>query len=121
MLVGVSRIQDYRHSAIDVTWGAIIGIVFAVYAYFQYYPSLFSPRSQVPHPPRDFSYMITDSQDSTEQADHLESSIGIRLNHEFVGESTQTQGVLVGEEVRGRGTRGEGAGYGAEPVRAAGA
>ncbi|KAI8355763.1 phosphatidic acid phosphatase type 2/haloperoxidase, partial [Mortierella sp. GBAus27b] len=52
LLVAISRVQDYRHAAIDVTWGAIIGILTATFAYLQYYPTLTSPYCQVPYPRR---------------------------------------------------------------------
>lgn len=58
ILVAISRIQDYRHTATQVTWGAIIGILGALFSYHQYYPVLTSRSSQVPFPPRDFSYLI---------------------------------------------------------------
>lgn len=91
MLIAISRVQDYRHSAFDVTWGSIIGIVFAMFAYLQYYPSLTSKTSQIPHPPRDFSYLIRDYQGRTEEAGHLESAIGIQPNSAYVDESGQQQ------------------------------
>ncbi|KAF9189575.1 hypothetical protein BGZ51_009470 [Haplosporangium sp. Z 767] len=79
--------SNYRHSGVDVTWGAIIGIVFAFFAYLQYYPSLTSTHSQVPHPPRDFSNPITNEQGRNEEPSRLENAIGIRPNDEFVNES----------------------------------
>ncbi|KAF9126768.1 hypothetical protein BGW39_006366 [Mortierella sp. 14UC] len=85
ILVAVSRVQDYRHSATDVTWGAIIGIVFAVFSYLQYYPSPTSTKSHIPHPCRDFSRSTTDNSDDVDQ---LENAIGIRRNSgEFIDES----------------------------------
>jgi diacylglycerol diphosphate phosphatase/phosphatidate phosphatase len=54
LLVAISRVQDYRHAGIDVTWTAIIGIAFAAFACLQYYLSLTSQNSRIPHPPRDF-------------------------------------------------------------------
>ncbi|KAI1310510.1 hypothetical protein EDD11_003748 [Mortierella claussenii] len=90
ILIAISRVQDYRHAGIDVTWGAIIGIIFAVFAYLQYYPSLISARSHVPHPPRDFSHLIQNQQGRTEESGHLENTVGIRRNDSFVDESGQT-------------------------------
>ncbi|KAG0065338.1 hypothetical protein BGZ89_008403 [Linnemannia elongata] len=82
ILVAISRIQDYRHSGTDVTWGAIIGIIFAVFSYLQYYPSPTSRNSHIPHPCRDFSNSHPDD------VDHLEDAIGIRRNSgEFIDES----------------------------------
>ncbi|KAF9347326.1 hypothetical protein BGX34_003231 [Mortierella sp. NVP85] len=87
MLIAISRVQDYRHAAIDVTWGSIIGIVFATFAYHQYYPALTSRKSQIPHPPRDFSYLVKDSRGEAREAGHLELVTGIRRNDSFVDES----------------------------------
>ncbi|KAF9353252.1 hypothetical protein BGX26_008977, partial [Mortierella sp. AD094] len=39
-LIACSRVDNYRHHWHDVTVGAIIGIIFAVFSYRQYYPSL---------------------------------------------------------------------------------
>ncbi|KAF9577868.1 hypothetical protein BGW38_006654 [Lunasporangiospora selenospora] len=91
MLVAISRVEDYRHSAFDVTWGSIIGIVFAIFAYHQYYPSLLNLRSHVPHPPRDFSYLVTDSHGNTNEATQLENVTGIRPNHDLVDETRSEQ------------------------------
>ncbi|GJJ75595.1 diacylglycerol diphosphate phosphatase / phosphatidate phosphatase [Entomortierella parvispora] len=87
LLVAISRIEDYRHSAIDVTWGSIIGIFFAIFAYLQYYPSLFSKASHIPHPPRDFSYLTRNSDGRSNEPGCLENATGIRPNHEFVDET----------------------------------
>ncbi|KAI1306107.1 hypothetical protein EDD11_004851 [Mortierella claussenii] len=91
LLIAISRVQDYMHSAIDVTWGSIIGIIFAIFAYHQYYPALFADRSQVPHPPRDFSYLTRDSNGQTQQeAGHFEHVTGIQRNSGgFVDESRE--------------------------------
>ncbi|KAF9901321.1 hypothetical protein EC991_006277 [Linnemannia zychae] len=84
ILIAISRVQDYRHSATDVTWGAIIGIIFAVFSYLQYYPSPTATNSHIPHPCRDFSRSSTDGND----VGHLENAIGIRRNSgEFIDES----------------------------------
>ncbi|KAG0257933.1 hypothetical protein BG011_003664 [Mortierella polycephala] len=99
MLVGISRVEDYRHAGVDVTWGAIIGIVFAFFAYLQYYPSMTSARSEIPFPPRDFSYLITNVQERTEESSQLENAFGIRSNEGFVDESRQFQGPVVAEGV----------------------
>ncbi|KAF9162813.1 phosphatidic acid phosphatase type [Actinomortierella ambigua] len=60
ILIAISRIQDYRHTATQVTWGGIIGILCALFSYHQYYPSLTSRNSQIPFPPRDFSSWFQD-------------------------------------------------------------
>ncbi|KAG0345015.1 hypothetical protein BG004_004030 [Podila humilis] len=83
MLVAISRVRDYRHSGIDVTWGSIIGILCATFAYFQYYPSLTSATSHTPHPPRDFSHLVKDGH----EVSHIEQITGIEPNEDFVDES----------------------------------
>lgn len=88
MLVAISRVEDYRHAAIDVTWGAILGIIFATFAYFQYYPSLLKVNSHIPHPPRDFSYLTNEGENSQQGTSHLEQVTGIHPNEEFIDEST---------------------------------
>ncbi|KAG0011759.1 hypothetical protein BGZ80_000444 [Entomortierella chlamydospora] len=87
LMVAISRVQDYRHAAIDVTWGSIIGIIFAILAYHQYYPSITAARSHVPHPPRDFSYLIRDSEGNTHEAGNFERVTGIQPNDTFVDET----------------------------------
>lgn len=87
ILIAISRVMDFRHSALDVTWGSIIGLVFAVYAYLQYYPPLTATNCQVPYPPRDFTYLARDSQVNGDEPGRLESAIGIRPNDQFVDET----------------------------------
>ncbi|KAG1756553.1 PAP2-domain-containing protein [Suillus paluster] len=52
ILVAISRTMDYRHHWHDVVAGAILGLAVAYFAYRQYFPSLASPMSHKPHPPR---------------------------------------------------------------------
>ncbi|KAF9989146.1 hypothetical protein BGZ75_007401 [Mortierella antarctica] len=87
LLVAITRIQDSRHAGIDVTWGSIIGIIFATFAYHQYYPVLTAKRCHVPHPPRDFSHSAEDSQGQAQSTSHLEQVTGIHPNDDFVDES----------------------------------
>jgi diacylglycerol diphosphate phosphatase/phosphatidate phosphatase len=51
-LIAASRVSDYRHHWHDVTAGAMVGGIFAVFAYRQYYPSLASAKSDRPFSPR---------------------------------------------------------------------
>ncbi|KAF9972972.1 hypothetical protein BGZ73_003842 [Actinomortierella ambigua] len=77
-LVAISRIQDYRHTAIQVTWGSIIGIVCALFSYHQYYPSLASRNSHIPFPPRDFSHWFSDrSQAPSEYEEQAREELGL--------------------------------------------
>ncbi|ORX92617.1 PAP2-domain-containing protein, partial [Basidiobolus meristosporus CBS 931.73] len=52
LLIGISRICDYRHHWSDVFTGAIIGIVTACFSYRQYFPSLGITRCDKPFSPR---------------------------------------------------------------------
>lgn len=51
-LITTSRVSDYRHHWQDVTVGAFVGSVFAVFSYRQYYPSLAVQKSGRPFAPR---------------------------------------------------------------------
>lgn len=68
-----------------MTWGAIIGIFFAVFSYLQYYPSPTAKNSHIPHPCRDFS---NHHRGQSDDVGHLENAIGIRRNSgDFIDES----------------------------------
>ncbi|RKP08942.1 phosphatidic acid phosphatase type 2/haloperoxidase [Thamnocephalis sphaerospora] len=51
-LVGISRIDDYRHHWQDVLTGAGVGLFMAFFSYRQYFPSLSSPVCHRPFSPR---------------------------------------------------------------------
>ncbi|KAF9429073.1 hypothetical protein BGZ76_001860 [Entomortierella beljakovae] len=87
MLIAITRVQDYRHAAIDVTWGGIIGIIFAIFAYHQYYPAIYAKKSHIPHPPRDFSYLIKDTEGNSQAPGQFEHITGIARNDSFVDET----------------------------------
>ncbi|KAF9137612.1 hypothetical protein BGX30_010045 [Mortierella sp. GBA39] len=91
ILVAISRIEDYRHSAADVGWGTVIGIFFAFFAYHQYYPSITRSHSHIPYPPRDFSYLVKDNDGKVHEAGYLEAMTGIHPNEESVDETQQQQ------------------------------
>ncbi|KAG0337335.1 hypothetical protein BG004_007682 [Podila humilis] len=96
-MVAITRVMDFRHSGVDVTWGSIIGIVMAVFAYHQYYPPLTSTECQRPYPPRDFSHLIRDAHGQTQELGHLESAIGIRPNEEIVDETLPQPQIIESE------------------------
>ncbi|RUS18341.1 phosphatidic acid phosphatase type 2/haloperoxidase [Endogone sp. FLAS-F59071] len=50
--IATTRLEDYRHRPLDVTAGGAVGIVFAFFAYRQYYPPLSHPQSHKPYSPR---------------------------------------------------------------------
>lgn len=56
-LIATSRVDDYRHHWQDVSVGALIGIVFAVFSYRQYYPSLAADQCHSPFSPRKFGLL----------------------------------------------------------------
>ncbi|KAG0032545.1 hypothetical protein BGZ81_010697, partial [Podila clonocystis] len=90
ILIAISRVRDYRHNGVDVTWGSIIGIIFANFAYFQYYPSLAKTASHLPHPPRNFGQLVKNNEGHVHEAGHIEQFTGIEQNEEFVDESRET-------------------------------
>ncbi|KAG0208016.1 hypothetical protein BGX28_000904 [Mortierella sp. GBA30] len=51
-LIAASRVANYRHHWQDVTVGAFIGALFAIFAYRQYYPSLALQKCDRPFAPR---------------------------------------------------------------------
>ncbi|KAF9349971.1 hypothetical protein BGX34_001478 [Mortierella sp. NVP85] len=56
-LIATSRVDDYRHHWQDVSVGAFIGMVFAVFSYRQYYPSLAADHCHSPFSPRKFGQL----------------------------------------------------------------
>ncbi|CAO3571057.1 unnamed protein product [Mortierella alpina] len=104
-----------RRSPYDVHNG-ILGLLVAILLttmftqVIKYYPVLTAAECQVPFPPRDFSYLIQDSQGRVDESSSLENALGIRPNDDFVDETVSPTRVLDGEEVRNRGMRGV-AGY----------
>ncbi|KIM31039.1 hypothetical protein M408DRAFT_327933 [Serendipita vermifera MAFF 305830] len=58
-VIAISRTMDYRHHPTDVMTGSTLGLVFAFFAYRQYYPSLSSTLSHRPYSPRIPSLKVT--------------------------------------------------------------
>jgi len=48
--ISLSRTIDYHHHFSDIIGGALIGTGFSFFAYFLYYPSLWSPKCHLPKP-----------------------------------------------------------------------
>ncbi|KAF9151646.1 hypothetical protein BG015_006399 [Linnemannia schmuckeri] len=72
ILVTISRIEGYRHSAVNVGWGAIT-----------------RSHSHIPYPPRDFNYLVNDNDGKVHEAGRLEAMTGIHPNEEFIDETQQ--------------------------------
>ena len=51
-LIAASRLEDYRHSTVDVTVGALMGSLVAYVVYRNYYPCLRSKSCDTPYPPK---------------------------------------------------------------------
>ena len=51
-MIAISRLEDYRHDVYDVTTGAVLGMLLAYFSYRRYYPTLNSPRCDIPFPSR---------------------------------------------------------------------
>ncbi|KAF9926397.1 hypothetical protein FBU30_003997, partial [Linnemannia zychae] len=60
-LIAISRVDNYRHHWQDVTVGAIIGAIFAIFSYRQYYPSLAAKKSAHPFAPRPIDHLLPTS------------------------------------------------------------
>ncbi|KAF9913404.1 hypothetical protein BX616_010075 [Lobosporangium transversale] len=71
-LIATSRVCDYRHHWHDVTIGAIIGSVFAIFAYRQYYPSLAVDKCGRPFAPRVIEELLPTTMLSHHQHQRLE-------------------------------------------------
>ncbi|KAK9762865.1 hypothetical protein K7432_010982 [Basidiobolus ranarum] len=72
LLIGISRICDYRHHWSDVFIGAIIGLSTATFSYRQYYPSLGINRCDKPFSPR-IPRPISKVVDTVSENDSLEN------------------------------------------------
>lgn len=46
--IAISRVEDYRHDALDVACGSFLGMLTAYFSYHRYYPSLKSTRCDRP-------------------------------------------------------------------------
>ncbi|KAF9092078.1 hypothetical protein BGX27_001897 [Mortierella sp. AM989] len=91
-LIATSRVDDYRHHWHDVTVGAIIGMVFAVFSYRQYYPSLAAPKSGTPFSPRAFGESLTSTLlplRNDPDDDQPENTTHTHDTHPFLGNSRQ--------------------------------
>ncbi|KAK9383125.1 phosphatidic acid phosphatase type 2/haloperoxidase [Kockiozyma suomiensis] len=54
-LIGVSRIEDFRHHITDILFGGILGALIAWYSYRKYFPHLGKANCHMPFPPPAFN------------------------------------------------------------------
>ena len=72
LMVGISRLDDYRHDIYDVTCGSILGLLVAYFCYRRYYPSLSSSGCDIalektePIRPDGFSRLPADEEQQVE-------------------------------------------------------
>jgi len=52
-LIAISRLEDYRHDAYDVTCGSALGMAIAYFSYRRYYPCLESRHCHQAYPSRE--------------------------------------------------------------------
>ncbi|KAG2179928.1 hypothetical protein INT43_003715 [Umbelopsis isabellina] len=90
VLVGVSRIRDYKHHTWDVVIGALLGIIFANFAYRQYYPSIFSPHTGMPFEPRISKPNDATTGDSASISQRLGADYGLDDEDPQLGYSSAT-------------------------------
>ncbi|KAH8556809.1 phosphatidic acid phosphatase type 2/haloperoxidase [Umbelopsis sp. PMI_123] len=88
VLVGVSRITDYKHHTWDVVAGALLGTIFAYFAYRQYYPSLWSPHSGIPFEPRIPKTNDMATNDNISISQQLAADYGVREESPQLGNTT---------------------------------
>ncbi|CAO3696654.1 unnamed protein product [Umbelopsis ramanniana] len=92
VLVGVSRITDYKHHTWDVVIAALLGTLFAVFAYRQYYPSLWSPHSGIPFEPRIAKRNELDTNDDISISQQLAADYGTNDDNFQLGNTSGTSG-----------------------------
>lgn len=76
VLVAVSRITDYKHHTWDVVIAALLGTLFANFAYRQYYPSLWSEHTGIPFEPRISKYNDLSTADDISVSQRLGADYG---------------------------------------------
>ncbi|KAK7207965.1 phosphatidic acid phosphatase type 2/haloperoxidase [Myxozyma melibiosi] len=54
-LIGISRIEDFRHHVTDIIFGAVIGALVAWFSYRKYFPHLGTANCNMPFPPPAFN------------------------------------------------------------------
>lgn len=90
VLVAVSRIRDYKHHTWDVVIGALFGILFANFAYRQYYPSIFSSQTGTPFEPRIPKLNDAATGDSASISQRLGADYGLDDEDPQLGHSSAT-------------------------------
>jgi diacylglycerol diphosphate phosphatase/phosphatidate phosphatase len=92
VLVGVSRITDYKHHTWDVVIAALLGTLFAVFAYRQYYPSLWSPNCGIPFEPRIAKRNELDTNDDISISQQLAADYETNEDNFQLGNTSGTSG-----------------------------
>jgi diacylglycerol diphosphate phosphatase/phosphatidate phosphatase len=92
VLVAVSRITDYKHHTWDVVIAALLGTAFAIFAYRQYYPSLWSPYSGIPFEPRIPKGNDISTGDNISMSQRLGADYGNAEDEPQLGYSSATNG-----------------------------
>jgi diacylglycerol diphosphate phosphatase/phosphatidate phosphatase len=92
VLVAVSRITDYKHHTWDVVIAALLGTLFANFAYRQYYPSLSSPHSGIPFEPRIAKGSDVATNDNISISQRLGADYGTAEEDPQLGYTTATNG-----------------------------
>ncbi|KAK9456699.1 phosphatidic acid phosphatase type 2/haloperoxidase [Dipodascopsis uninucleata] len=69
LLIGISRIEDYRHHITDILFGGILGALIAWYSYRKYFPHLGKQNCNIPFPPPEFG----DRQKIVVESDYYDS------------------------------------------------
>lgn len=66
VMVGLTRVSDYRHHWQDVLGGAIIGTAVAYFSYRQYFPVLISAKAHLPNDSRSEEFQQIEEQEEDE-------------------------------------------------------
>ncbi|KAK9481298.1 phosphatidic acid phosphatase type 2/haloperoxidase [Lipomyces japonicus] len=73
-LIGISRIEDYRHHVTDILFGGVLGSLIAWYSYRKYFPHLGTDTCNVPFPAPASSLSSSNGvKDSLDQHDYYDS------------------------------------------------
>ncbi|KAK9468903.1 phosphatidic acid phosphatase type 2/haloperoxidase [Lipomyces arxii] len=66
-LIGISRIEDYRHHITDILFGGILGSLIAWYSYRKFFPHLGKDNCNIPFPAPEYENDTIDYYDSLDE------------------------------------------------------